>query len=253
MLAFASAGVHAEQLSDSSQLHPRSSIGASTTPDHIAGINRPTKAAQPGKTFQDCAGCPVMVVLPAAAGIAGFAIGKYTVTFDEWDACAAAGRCNGYRPADQGWGRGRRPVIFVSWQDASAYAVWLSEKTGKSYRLPSEAEWEFAARAGTATEYYWGNEIGSNNANCAGCGSRWDGEQTAPAGNFAANGYGLHDMLGNVWQWTNSCWDGNCAKRVIRGGSWKLVPQYLSAVNRGRRIAWSRDYDLGFRLVRAWP
>jgi hypothetical protein len=250
-LMLTSASLHAEQLSGIARAHLREAPATSAVKDQLT---RPGNSAQALRAFRDCTVCPVMVALPArAASIAEFAIGKYAVTFDEWDACVAAGHCNGYRPSDEGWGRGRRPVIFVSWRDANAYVLWLSAKTGLSYRLPNEAEWEYAARAGTATAYYWGNEPGIGNANCAHCGSLWDGRQTAPVGSFAANGYGLHDMLGNVWQWTASCWDVDCARRAIRGGSWKLVPQYLSAANRGRRIAWGRDYDLGFRVVRSLP
>ena len=168
------------------------------------------KRWMPGYRFRDCAECPEMVVVPAGSfwmgsprGEAGrdgdegprhevriaepFAMGVYEVTFAQWDACAAAGGCGGRRPKDRGWGRGDRPVIFVSWDDAQAYVRWLSEKTGERYRLPSESEWEYAARAGTATRYWWGNGIGGGRANCDGCGSRWDNDRTAPVGSFAAN------------------------------------------------------------------
>ena len=100
-----------------------------------------------------------------------FAVGKYEVTFGEWEACVAGGGCGGYRPDDRGWGRGDRPVINVSWEDARGYVRWLSRKTGKTYRLLSEAEWEYVARAGTQTKYWWGDEIGRGRANCDGCGS----------------------------------------------------------------------------------
>ena len=133
------------------------------------------------------------------------------------------------------WGRGNRPAIDVSWHEAQAYVAWLSEKTGKRCRLLSESEWEYAARAGAATRYSWGDGIGRNRANCSGCGSRWDDRQTAPVGSFAANGFGLHDMHGNVWEWVADCWNGsyagapsdgsaresgNCSRRVLRGGAW---------------------------------
>ena len=104
------------------------------------------------------------------------------------------------KPNDSGWGRGSRPAIYVSQEEAKAYATWLSAQTGKTYRLPSESEWEYAARAGTRTRYSWGDEIGVNRANCDGCGSEWDDEQTAPVGSFAANAFGLFDMHGNVWR-----------------------------------------------------
>ena len=101
-----------------------------------------------------------------------FAVFKFELTFDQWDACVADGGCNGYRPDDRGWGRGRRPVINVSWNDAQQYVAWLAKKTGRPYRLLTEAEWEYAARAGTATAYYWGDDIGKANAACDGCGSQ---------------------------------------------------------------------------------
>jgi formylglycine-generating enzyme required for sulfatase activity len=115
------------------------------------------------------------------------------VTFDDWDACVADGGCNGYKPSDQGWGRGRRPVINVSWDDAKAYVAWLSTKTSKPYRLLREAEYEYATRAGTLTAYPWDNDIGKNNANCERCGSQWDNKQPASVGSFAANRFGLYD------------------------------------------------------------
>ena len=127
------------------------------------------------------------------------AMGRYEVTFADYDRfVSATGRES---LDDEGWGRGRRPVINVSKKDAQAYAVWLSAQTGKTYRLPSESEWEYAARAGTRTRYSWGDETGVNRASCDGCGSEWDDEQTAPVGSFAANGFGLFDMHGNVREW----------------------------------------------------
>ena len=98
-------------------------------------------------------------------------------------------------------------LINVSWYDAAAYAAWLSSQTGDRYRLPSEAEWEYAARAGTETVYSWGNDIGDNRANCDGCPSQWDEFKTAPVGSFAANAWGVHDMHGNVWEWVRDCWN----------------------------------------------
>ena len=128
------------------------------------------------------------------------AMGRYEVTFADYDRFAEA-KFFTRRPDDEGWGRGRRPVINVSQKDAKAYAAWLSAQTGKTYRLPSESEWEYAARAGTRTLYSWGDEIGVNRANCRGCGSEWDDEQTAPVGRFTANAFGLYDLHGNVWEW----------------------------------------------------
>jgi formylglycine-generating enzyme required for sulfatase activity len=193
-----------------------------------------------------------------------FAVGKYTVTFDEWDWCVKEGGCK-TNPSDAGWGRGNRPVINVSWNDAKEYVAWLSKKTGKSYRLLSEAEWEYAARAGTAAKYYWGDDIGKGNANCDGCGSQWDGKQTAPMGSFKPNPWGLYDMAGNVWQWVEDCWhdnyngapkDGSPAieisgcPRVLRGGSWNDDPLSPRAAWRIRSNAELRSYGFGFRVAR---
>ncbi len=134
------------------------------------------------KNTKACVDCPEMVPIPGNK----FAVGKYSVTFKEWDACVADGGCGGYQPPDNGWGRGNRPVINVSWNDAQGFIQWLSRKSGNTYRLPTEAEWEIAARAGTTTDYYWGNDVGRNHANCDGCGSEWDNRKTAPVGSFQA-------------------------------------------------------------------
>ena len=197
-----------------------------------------------------------------------FAVGKYEVMFAEWDACVAAGGCRGYRPDDEGWGRGRRPVVNVSWEDAKAYVEWLSRKTGKRYRLLSEGEWEYVARAGMETAYWWGEEIGSGRANCSGCGSGWDGRQTAPAGSFEANGFGLHDVHGNVREWVEDCWHGNyggaptdgsawtsggnCGRRVLRGGSWSGKPGSLRSAVRVWNSAGLRINYNGFRIARTF-
>ncbi len=193
-----------------------------------------------------------------------FAIGRDEVTFDDYDRYAQA---SGKKlPADNGWGRGTRPVINVSWQDAQDYAAWLSRQTGQTYRLPSEAEWEYAARAGTTTAYWWGDALGKNHANGGGGGSVWDGKQTAPVGSFAANPWGLHDTAGNVWEWVADCWhdsyqgaptDGsawggaaNC-DRGVRGGSWINFPQILRSAFRNWYRPDDSNYDQGFRLARA--
>ncbi len=195
-----------------------------------------------------------------------FALGVHEVTFAEWDACVAGGGCAGYRPPDEGWGRDSRPVVNVSWEDAQSYVHWLSRKTGRRYRLPSESEWEYAARAGTETRYHWGGEVGRNRANCKHCGSRWDGERTAPAGSFEANGFGLHDVHGNVWEWTEDCWNrryvgapadgsawasGDCSQRVLRGGAWRSPPGLLRVDRRIRIDADKRRHVVtGFRIAR---
>lgn len=227
---------------------------------------------------------PEMVVIPAGEFLMGsptseegrdsderqhrvqvrkFAIGKYEVTFVEYDHFAeAAGR---EKPDDHGWGRGNRPVINVSWHDAVAYTEWLSRQTGQKYRLPTEAEWEYAARGRTGTAYWWGNSsVGRNNANCGSdCGDQW--KTTAPVGSFRANLYGLHDTVGNVWEWTCSEYDkeyGGAEKectsnandsdsRGIRGGSWSLGPRVVRAANRSWNAPADRSGDAGFRLARS--
>ncbi len=246
---------------------------------------------QPGEVFQDCATCPELVVVPAGSYLMGspsheedrnanegpvhrvtitepFAVGVYEVTFAEWDACVAAGGCNGYRPDDGGWGRGRRPVINVSWEDARGYVRWLSEQTGQEYRLLSEAEWEYVARVGTTTKYHWGDTIGRNRANCDGCGSQWDDEKTAPVGSFRSNGFGLYDVHGNVWEWVQDCWGknytgaptngkawetGECRRRVLRGGSWYHYPSSLRSASRIRFTSGYRNNYDGFRIARSLP
>ena len=192
-----------------------------------------------------------------------FRLGKHEVTFAQWDACVADGGCK-HKPNDEGWGRGNRPVINVSWDDVQQFIEWLNDKMGGNYRLPSEAEWEYAARAGSTTKYSWGNDFGSNRANCAnyGCGDRY--ENTAPVGSFPANAWSLHDMHGNVYEWVQDCWNGsyngapsdgsawlsgNCSLRVIRGGSWNDVPANLRSANRLRDTRTDRDYNRGFRLA----
>ena len=197
--------------------------------------------------------------------IKAFLLGKTEVTFAQWDACVAAGGCS-RRPSDEGWGRGSRPVINVSWKDITEQFIpWLNKVTGKRYRLPTEAEWEYAARAGSESKYSWGNSIGRNKANCDGCGSRWDDSKTAPVASFAANAFGLYDMHGNLWEWTQDCWNGsykgapsdgtawlsgNCSRRVLRGGSWDSGPYNLRSANRYRYSAGVRFNDFGFRLSR---
>lgn len=195
---------------------------------------------------------PAMVAVPAGAFLMGcpanawcfgsarpfhevripkpFALSMFEVTFEEWDACVTAGGCGGYRPRDHGWGRGARPALCLSWNDAQAYVRWLSVQTGAHYRLPSEAEWEYAARAGHGSC----GPTGSG-ANCDGCGSVWAGRQTAPVGSFPPNAFGLHDMQGNVLEWLADCWNenclgapsdgsawlaGDCSHRALRGSSW---------------------------------
>jgi len=182
-------------------------------------------------------------------------------------------RATGRKVADdQGWGGGRRPVINVAWYDAVEYTKWLSAQTGKHYRLPSEAEWEYAARGGKETAYWWGQNWIKGMANCSktylytndDCGSQWE-EKTAPAGSFKPNPFGLYDTAGNVWEWVEDCWHenysgapvdgsawtkgGDCGLRVVRGGSWMNSPWELRSSYRFRFDAVQRNDSIGFRLV----
>jgi len=234
-------------------------------------------------TFADGTAGPELAVLPGGAFLRGdlqgdgdddekpplpvtvrpFAIAVFEVTFDEYDRFCDDTRCS--RPDDGGWGRGQRPVINVSWNEAVAYTDWLSRKTGKRYRLPTDAEWEYAARAGTASRYWWGDEAGVARANCDGCASLWDGEQTAAVGRFPANAFGLHDTAGNVFEWVADCHDSSfaevprdisapdkagCGKRVIRGGAWSFPPKEVRSANRWRDFPSRHSDDTGFRVVR---
>lgn len=243
-----------------------------------------------GETFKDCSECPEMVVVPAGSFMMGsqedeagrtyfegpqhrvtfsqpFAIGKYAVTFDEWNACVAGGGCDGYQPSDSSWGRGKRPVVNVSWKDAQAYVAWLKRKTGRDYHLPSEAQREYATRAGTTTPFWWGATITNDQANFTNDGGR-RGQfpyQTAPVDTFEPNPWGLFQVHGNVFEWTEDCWkddykgaptDGSawtgndCASRVTRGGSWETFPRYLRSAYRERYIAVNRSPRYGFRVAR---
>ena len=241
---------------------------------------------RPGEVFRDCEGCPEMVVVPAGSFMMGsprdelhridnegprhrvriprgFGVGKYEVTFDEWDACVAGGGCRGHRPEDEGWGGGRRPVINVNWEDAKAYVEYLSAKTGKEYRLLTEAEWEYAARAGTTGPFHTGSTITTGQANYNGSRHR---NRTVSVGTFRANGFGLHDVHGNVLEWVEDCrhgsyggaptdgsaWvsGGDCSKRMLRGGSWANAPEDVRSAIRYWIPATDRSLIGGFRIAR---
>ena len=195
------------------------------------------------------------------------AIGRYPVTFEEYERFVSAAGAES--PDDEDWGRGRRPVINVSWNDAKAYAAWLSEQTEERYRLPSEAEWEYAARAGTETTYSWGDAINCRQARygrrrAGECSDSYDG--TVPVGRFEPNAFGLYDLHGNVWEWVEDCWHENYSgapsdgsawtsgghgeQRVVRGGSWYYAPRALRSANRGWLWPSNHFYSVGFRLVR---
>jgi len=262
-------------------------------------------ALKPKDEFKECANCPTMVIIPpgsynigSPANEAGhdkaedprhpitiakpLAVGKFDVTRDEFSAFVAdtgydaGAKCYVWtgqwdEKANVSWRTpgfaqsGTDPVVCVHWNDAGAYVNWLNKKTNKDYRLLSESEWEYAARAGTTTAYYWGNEIGSNNANCFSCGSQWDNKSTSPSGSFKPNDFGLYDMTGNVWQWTEDCWNpsydgapadgaawlvGDCNNRVARGGAWDYAPTQLRSAFREKSGAVNRDYNLGIRVGR---
>ena len=256
---------------------------------------RKREAMRPGRVFRDCPECPEMVVVPAGSFMLGspsweegrhddegpqhrvtipapFAVGKYEVTFAEWDACVVAGGCGGDWLKDEGWGRGRRPVMLAGYFDAQSYVKWLSRRTGENYRLLSEAEWEYAARAGTTGPLHFGSTISTDQANYDGnytYGSGRKGvyrEKTVPVGSFPANGFGLHDVHGNVWEWVEDCWhdsyagaptdgsawvDGDdCYHGVLRGGSWKRNPDRLRSAHRGKAQKVGRYLDSGVRIAR---
>nr|WP_276202604.1 SUMF1/EgtB/PvdO family nonheme iron enzyme [Marinobacterium rhizophilum] len=190
------------------------------------------------------------------------ALARHEVTFEDYDRFAAAtGRA---KPDDNGWGRGRQPVINVSWEDASRYAQWLARETGQPYRLPSEAEWEYAARAGTQSAYWWGDELGSGFAVCDECGSEWDGKQPAPVGSLEANPWGLFDLNGNVDEWVQDCYVDNhrdaprngsarqqsgCEYRVMRGGSWFDIGRLVRSSSRYRNPPGGLSSSWGFRVA----
>jgi serine/threonine-protein kinase PpkA len=197
-----------------------------------------------------------------------FAISKYEITFDDYDMFAQATKRT--LPSDNRWGRGNRPVINVSLEDARAYAKWLSETTGKKYRLPTESEWEYVARADTTTLFWWGNEVkeSAGKANCRrGCNSKFSGlfgAKTAPVGNYPANGFGVYDTAGNVAEWVEDCFAENytqhpkngqatilksCDAHVVRGGSAKDNAERLANHIRDYHRAEIFDAHLGFRVV----
>jgi len=245
--------------------------------------------AEPGAIIRDCEACPELVVVPAGTFRMGdlsgggdadegpvrkvniprpFAIARYETTFAEWDACVAAGACR-QGVSDIGFGRGDRPVMLVTWEDAQAYAGWRSETTGKRYLLPTEAAWAYTARAGSETRFPWGADVGRGNANRDQCGRAWDDERTAPVGSFPANAFGVHDMVGNVYEWIEDCGrqsyesapsDGSavapgpsCRQRGMRGGSWLSLPRASRPAARVRNPVGFRDINVGFRIARDLP
>jgi formylglycine-generating enzyme required for sulfatase activity len=274
------------------------------------------RALRPLDSFKECADCPDLVVVPAGSFQMGssnseafnfmvggsgdaqetgrfqhkvtlgapFAVGRLAITFSEWDACLADGGCAGYRPSDNGWGRHSRPVVNVSWADIQSYLSWLSHKTGRSYRLLSEVEFEYVARAGNEATYPWGAEVEVGSANCDGCGSLWQTNESS--GHFIANAFGLFNVAQspcgrdsnirgapcNVWEWVEDCDHGsqfgranyngapangaawielNCSRHVVRGGVWYYYPPFLRSSYRSSFSPDYRNYFLGFRVARS--
>ncbi len=275
LAAVASTGVNAQR-----GLIAGPSGDRSSPPANLVVAQKET-SFEPGEIFRDCGDCPELVVVPPGDFVMGssdtpyekpehmiaikrpFAIGRREVTFAEWDQCADAGACK-HRPDDHNWGRGDRPVINVSWDDAKLFVGWLSEKTGQKYRLPSEAEWEYAARAGTKTPFWWGRDAGSGHAQCDTCGSPTR-QQAVPAGSFRPNGFGLYDTAGNAAEWVEDCWNdnyrnapkdavawtnGDCRLRVLRGGNFTSKASEVRSAARFRYDADVRYYANGFRVVR---
>jgi formylglycine-generating enzyme required for sulfatase activity len=253
------------------------------TPPAAAQVNPAAPAPPPpALPIRDCPTCPELALVPSGTMMMGstdgfafetpvhevtiakpFYIGRREVTFDEWDACVSEGGCQ-YRPGDRGLGRGLRPASDLDWNDAKSYVAWLSRKTGKTYRLPTEAEWEYAARAGAKTAFYWGNAMEKDRANCAGCNSQAL-NRTVPTGTFPPNPLGLFDMAGNAAEWVEDCWeesykdapkDGSaftkpdCRERVLRGGSFNNDQRFVRAAARFKYDSDVRYYTNGFRVVR---
>jgi formylglycine-generating enzyme required for sulfatase activity len=247
-----------------------------------------------GNYFRECLECPDMAVLETGGFMLGspadepgrgddegptvdvsitrrFAMSTREITFEQWDACMREGGCAA-QPSDSGFGRGKRPVLNVSWSEARAFAAWLSKKTGSNYRLPTEAEWEYAARGGREGPFSFDDAPGADKANYDGA-RPYAGEAaiargaTLPAGSFAPNAYGLFDVHGNVWEWTADCWSPNhasastdgaavggaCEARVIKGGGWNSPGAQLRAAEREPFAQGARRNDVGLRLVRDMP
>jgi formylglycine-generating enzyme required for sulfatase activity len=269
----------------------RTALDALTPEQRLVALPAIWRVVRGLTAFRDCENCPNMVVVPAgeftmgapAAELGGesqhrvrieapFAVSKFEITFAEWDTCVAAGGCRGYRPGDEGWGRGTSPAMNISWEDAKAYAAWLSAKTGKTYRLLSEAEWEYAARAGTVAAYPYADGLSPGKANydasTDGSGpSDVNRQRTVPVGGFQPNAFGLFDMQGNVSEWVEDCWNddytaaaptdgsawlaGDCKGHVVRGGSWEDSASELRSAARTGGAKDDRFYTDGVRIARS--
>ena len=232
--------------------------------------------------FVECENCPAMVALPEGRFQMGsaegdpaeqpvrqvaidqpIAMGKYEVTLGEWQACVNAGFC---RPiSDPGPNDDKRPAQNISWADAESFVAWLRKETEQAYRLPTEAEWEYAARAGSSSRFWWGDLFENGRANCSECGDDWNRKRPSDIGSYEPNLFGLHDMHGGVSEWVADCWVGNyrdapangaaralsfCPQRVLRGGSWRSDVNDVTSTSRFRYDAQVRYYTNGFRVAR---
>jgi formylglycine-generating enzyme required for sulfatase activity len=265
---------------------PPAAPAAAVTAPPAAITTKPAAKTASGGEIKDCPACPILIPLSSGSFTMGsnnddpaekpphrvsigraFAIGKYEVTVEQWNACADAGACT--RVAAEGESAtpppGNAPMRNVSWDDAQVYVKWLSKVGGKPYRLPTEAEWEYAARGGTQSTYWWGDQMKKGTADCKDCGDPYKPDAPTPVGSFAANPYGLYDMNGSVWEWVADCWhssyrnapvdgrawdDPSCSVRVIRGGSWREGAPYMQSATRFKYSSSVRQSQNGFRVAR---
>ena len=280
---------------------PVAAPGAKPNPATAIAASAPAPAdvGQGGQVFRDCANCPVMVAIPAGSGLIGspaaesghesseeprrsirfarpFAVSRDSISFAEWDSCVAEGGCDNFIPGDMGWGRGPQPLVLVSWNDAKAYVAWLSKKTNQTYRLLSESEWEYSARACRSAAcgdwtFWFGDVINPDLANYdwrysyAGGRKAQTPRKPQPTNTFGPNSFGLFNMAGNVAQWVEDCWNsnlrdlpgdgsarisGDCSAHVIRGGSWNDDPVNLRSAARKYDVVSAREPNIGFRVAR---
>lgn len=233
--------------------------------------------------WRPCPQCPPMVTIPAGKALMGddaskfanekpavpvaiprpFALSATEVSFDDWRECVAAKACRGGQD-DHTWGRAKRPVINVTWDDARAYAAWVGARSGLACRLPREAEWEYAARSGVPTGYWWGEEVGQGRLNCRDCLGKEPPYGSKPVRSFPPSPWGLHEMNGNVWEWTADCWtpdhskpaaghDDSCRDKVVKGGSWYYFSAMSRASARAKNDAAVWSYNIGVRVLCELP
>jgi formylglycine-generating enzyme required for sulfatase activity len=242
-------------------------------------LHTPSAGAEEWRT---CPQCPPMVRIPAGQSVMGddrakfanekpavpvtiarpFALSVTEITFDEWQACVDANSCKGGQD-DHTWGKGKRPVINMTWDDARAYAAWVGRKSGLACRLPTEAEWEYAARSGAATGYWWGEDAGRGRLNCRDCLGKEPPYGSQPVRSFPPSPWGLYEMHGNVWEWTSDCWtpdhtkpagtDPACRDKVVKGGSWYYFSAMSRASARAKNDAAVWSYNIGVRVLCELP